>query len=99
MERNSIYKRKIFFYVRTQYKSRFGLQPFAKNYSCDRRYARTGWLCKCEESREDESHILSGQCKVYGDLIDRYQDFTDDENLVQLFTEVLARRDELDKQL
>ena len=28
----------------------------------------------------------------------RYQDLTEDENLVQLFTEVLARRDELDKQ-
>ena len=87
------------YHVRTQYKSRFGLQSFAGNYSHDRRLERTGWLCKCEELREDKSHILSGQCKVYGDLIDRYQDFTEDENLVQLFSEVLARRAELDKQL
>ena len=96
--RKQYIQKKNIFHVRTQYKSRFGLQPFAGNYSQDRRFQRTGWLCKCEQSREDESHILSGQCKVYGDLIDKYQDLTDDENLVQLFTDVLARRDELDRE-
>ena len=33
------------------------------------------------ESREDEPHLLSGQCNVYGDLIEKYRDQTVDENL------------------
>ena len=77
----------------------FGLQPFAGNYLHDKRLKRTGWFCKCEESREDEFHILSGQFQVYGDLIDMYQDIADKKNLLQLLTEVLAMRDKLDKQL
>ena len=52
---------------------------------------------KCEESREEESHLLSGQCTVYGDLTLKYSDLTSDDNLVGLFTEILARRDELDR--
>ena len=41
---------------------------------------------------------MSGQCTVFGDLALKYNDLTDDENLVQFFSEVLARRDELDKE-
>ena len=41
---------------------------------------------------------MSGQCKVYGDLTEKYPDFTDDNSLVQFFTEVLDRRDRLDKE-
>ena len=41
---------------------------------------------------------MSGQCKVYGDLSRKLSDLTDDDTLVQLFTEVLARRDQLDKE-
>ena len=55
-------------------------------------------MCKCKESREDEAHLLSGQCKVYGDLTLKYQDITYDGNLVQLFTEILERRDQLDRE-
>ena len=42
--------------------------------------------------------MLSGQCKVYGDLIEKYPDLTSDESLVQLFTDVLERRDQLDRE-
>ena len=84
--------------VRQQYRSRFGLQPFAGNYSKDKRFARTNWLCRCKEEREEETHLMSGQCTVFGDLALKYNDLTDDENLVQFFSEVLARRDELDKE-
>ena len=35
---------------------------------------------------------------MYGDITRRYTDLTDDESLVNLFTEVLERRDLLDKQ-
>ena len=83
--------------VRKQFRTRFGLQFFAGNYSHDKRFQKSDWLCKCEESREDEAHLLSGQCTVYGDLTLKYSDLTSDDNLVGLFTEILARRDELDR--
>ena len=38
---------------------------------------------------------MSEKCSVYGDLALKYKDFTKDEVLVQFFTEVLARRDQL----
>ena len=41
---------------------------------------------------------MSGQCKVYGDLARKFTDLTDEDTLAQLFTEVLARRDQLDKE-
>ena len=44
------------------------------------------------------SHLLSGQCSVYGDLTHKYSDFTEDNSLVQFFNEVLARRDALQKE-
>ena len=47
--------------VRQHYRTRFGLQNFAGNYSHDNRFAKTNWLCRCLESRENESHIISGK--------------------------------------
>ena len=77
---------------------RFGLQPFAGNYFHDRRFAGSQWLCKCQEAREEEAHLLSGLCKVYGDLTLQYDDFSDDNNLINFFNDVLARREQLDKE-
>ena len=56
------------FSARQHYRSRWGMQPFAGNYSHDNRYSKSDWLCLCKESREEESHLLSGECTVYGDL-------------------------------
>ena len=78
-----------------QFRARYGLQPFAGNYFHDRRFAGSQWFCKC---REEEAHLLSGQCKVYGDLTLQYDDLTNDDNLVNFFRDVLARREELDKE-
>jgi hypothetical protein len=83
--------------VRMQFRTRFGLQRFGGNYSMDKSFAKTNWMCKCLESREVENHLISGECKVYGDLALKYSDLADDDNLVNLFTEILARRDLLDK--
>ena len=47
---------------------------------------KSHWLCKCKESREEEAHLLSGQCTLYGDLTLKY------DILVGLFTEIVARR-------
>ena len=84
--------------ARQHYRTRFGMHAFAGNYSQDRRYARSNWLCLCQKSREEESHLKSGECTVYGDLTNKYSDLTSDENLADLFREVLARRDQLTKQ-
>ena len=89
--------KKNIFSVRQQYSTRFGLENFAGNYSNDRRFSSSEWLCRCEEAREEESHLTSGKCKVFGDLNERLGDLHNDENLVQFFQEVLARRDEIDK--
>ena len=83
--------------VRQLYRTRFGLQPFAGNYSKDKRFAKTQWLCKCGEEREEEPHLLSGACKVYGDLTHKFSDLTNDNQLGQFFKEVLERRGLLDK--
>ena len=85
--------------VRQEFRTRFGLLAFAGNYSHDRRFAKSDWLCQCQEAREEELHLLSGQCKVYGDLTHKYSNLTDDNALVDFFQEVLARREELDKEL
>ena len=84
--------------VRQQYRTRFGLQNLAGNYSNDHRFAKTNWLCRCLESRENEPHLTSGNCKVFGHLKERFGDLSNDENLVLFFQEVLARRDEMDKE-
>ena len=84
--------------VRNWFRTRFGLLPFAGNYSHDRRFARTAWLCKCGSSRELEDHLRSGQCTVYGDIRSKYGDLQDDSSLVEFFAEVLARREELEEE-
>ena len=96
--KKSYLQKKNIFHVRHQYRSRFKMQPFAGNYSHDQRFKRSDWLCLCLQSREDEAHLTSGQCTVYGDLALKYSDLTDDENLVEFFREVLDRRDQLDQE-
>ena len=82
-------------HVRDIFKTRFGLMPFGGNYSKDRRFARSDWLCKCREAREEEAHLISGNCEIYGEIRKKYE-LLDDENLVSFFNNVLKRRDELD---
>ena len=95
--RKDYISKKNIFDVRNQYRSRFGLLAFAGNYQNDKRFADTNWLCRCMKSREDESHLRSGYCNVYDDLVERFGDLNIDENLVQFFAAVLDRRDKLDK--
>ena len=82
--------------VREMFRTRFGMMPFAGNYSRDRRFARTEWLCRCQKAREDESHLISGECEVFGDLKSKYDNLDDEEILVKFFNEILAMRDKLD---
>ena len=91
-------------YVRTQtipetrkwFRTRYSLQPFAGNFSHDRKYARTDWLCRCKEAQVEEGRIMTGNCKVYGDLKSQFGDLQEDANLVEFFKAVLDRRDTLE---
>ena len=85
------------FNVREHYRTRYGLLPFAGNYSHNKKYASSNWLCRCLEAREEECHLTSGNCKVFGDLQDKFGDLSQDENLIKFFSEVLSRRDQIDK--
>ena len=100
MGKKQYLQKKNIFHVRQLYRSPYKMQLFAGNYSHDQRFEKSDWLCFCKEAREDESyesHPTSGQCKVYGDLCEKFSDLTDDESLVPFFIEVLARRDMLQK--
>ena len=68
--------------VREQCRTRWGLLPFAENYSKEKKFAKTSWLCVCGEEREEELHLLSGHCKVYGNLTHEYDNLADDNQLV-----------------
>ena len=81
--------------TRRWFKTRFGLEKFAGNYSHDRRFAKTDWLCQCKVTVEDEGHIVSGLCPVHGGLRTQFGDLGEDKNLVDFFKAVLDRREEL----
>jgi hypothetical protein len=83
--------------VRQWFRSKTGLLPFAGNYSNDRRFAQTEWMCRCDREKEDEAHIVAGNCPVYEDIRDTYGDLNDDAELVKYFKEVLDRRELMDK--
>ena len=84
--------------ARNWFRTRFFLQPFAGNYSKDKRYAKTNWLCRCKGAKEEESHIMSGHCEVYGDLQSQFGDLGEDKNLVRFFQAVLDRREGLEEE-
>jgi hypothetical protein len=92
------FEKKLMHDVRQTYRTRFRLQPFAGNYSHDRRFAASQWLCQCQESREDESHLLSGKCPIYGEIRKQYGALENDDDLVEFFNAVLEKRDTLEEQ-
>ena len=69
--------------------------PFAGNYPGDRRFASTGWLCRCG-SREQEEHIRGGEYPVYSDIRREYDCLEEDEELESFLIRVLDRRDQSD---
>ena len=54
-------------------------------------------MCQCLKTVEEEDHIVSGQCEVYGDLRSQFGDLQQDKNLVQYFQAVLDRKDILEE--
>ena len=82
--------------VRLMFKSRVGLLPFAGNFSHDKRFAKTNWLCRCGR-KEIESHITAGTCPIYDDIWQARGDLRKDEDLVKFFSLVLERRNLLNR--
>ena len=84
--------------VRKVYCTRVQMQPFGGNYSHDRRFQRTNWLCACGEAREEEAHLLGGVCPVYGDFREEFPDTLGDDLLTDFFSQVLERRKEQEEE-
>ena len=82
--------------VRQIFRSRVGLLPFAGNYSNDKKYLKTNWLCRCGE-KETESHITTGACPIYEDIWETKGDVKNDDDLLKFFSAVLERRGLLDR--
>jgi hypothetical protein len=79
--------------VRDYFSTLVKMLPLAGNYSRDKRFRRTGWLCLCGEREEHEHSIL--HCKNYDDIQGSYSDLENDDNLALFFKEVLERRDKV----
>ena len=70
----------------------------AGNFKNDRKFAKTGWLCKCQKAFEDESHLMNGACEKYGHIRQKYGDMDKEEDLILFFSEVLEERDKLEEE-
>ena len=81
--------------VRNIFKARVGMSNFAGNFSNDKRFLRTNWMCRCESERESEEHVIK-ECTIYEDIRQDYEDLSDDIQLASFFTKVLKRRDLVD---
>ena len=84
--------------VRDTFATRVMMLKFAGNYSHDERFRKSNWLCEaCDlQITEDQVHIT--QCSGYTDLkVSRDIEFNNDD-LVSFYQDVLARRDEIDKE-
>ena len=71
--------------------TRTSMLAIAGNFSPDRRFERTDWLCVCGQ-REEQEHLLR-HCPMYDDIRAKYEELESDESLVPFFQEVLEKRD------
>ena len=72
--------------------TRVKLQPFGGNNKHDKKFEKIKWMCCCGGKLEEESHLLSGECPVYGDMVAMV-----DDQLVAFFAAVLERRKQLEQ--
>ena len=84
--------------TRFQFKARFKMLPFADNYGSDKKFAKNEWLCICRTSKESESHLLNGECQVYGQIRNKYGSLDSEDNLIEFFSEVLQERERLEEE-
>ena len=55
-------------------------------------------MCRCSKEVEEEGHIVSENCEVYGEPRYQFGDLKEDKNLVDFFQAVLDRRDTLEEE-
>ena len=84
--------------ARQIFKTRTKMQRFAANFPKDKKFASSNWLCRCQNEREQEDHLRSGQCQVYGDLKDKFPNLEDDGQLAKFFSAILERRSSLEEE-
>ena len=83
--------------VRHWFRTRYRMQPFAANYSGDRKYAKTGWLCKCMQKKESDEHLRNDACSIHGDIRAKYGSLAEDKELVEFFKEILSKREQMEE--
>ena len=84
--------------ARSIFRTKFGMHAFAGNYSHDRRFARTDWLCHCQKARENEEHLISGECETYGEIREIFKYLDELETLTKFLDTILKKRDQLDEE-
>ena len=82
--------------VRKFFRTRVFLQPFANNFKNDKNTYKNG-LCRCGLEIEAQSHLVTGKCPIFGDLVPDHFNIQSDQHLVNLFTNILNRRDVMDE--
>ena len=80
---------------RQMYRTRVMLQPFAGNYSHDRRFEKTQFMCRCLQARAGVPPAIRNMSSLFRHP-EKFADPLSDENLVEFFNMVLVRRDEID---
>ena len=84
--------------VRQVFYTRVRMQPFAGNFPSDKRFSKSNHLCLCAVEKEDETHLLAGNCPIYGDLRKKHSNLESDLDLLAFFSAVLARRERLEEE-
>ena len=93
MEGKHIYKTKLYLNVENGFGLVLGSRMLPETILIAKKFSKTNRMCQCLKTVEEEGHIVSGQCEVYGDLRSQFGDLQEDKNLVQYFQAVLDRRD------
>ena len=78
--------------------TRLQMQSFGGNFHHDNRFKKSNFLCKCYQCEENEAHLMSGKCPIYGNLKEKFGDLQNDRNLTDFFSAVLERRESLEEE-
>ena len=94
LEMKEYVKKGTLFSTRRTWEVRSHMLDLAGNYPGHKKYEKTDWKCRaCDQQvREDQEHVT--HCEGYEDLKAK-ADLMNEEELVQFFTRVMERRQEM----
>ena len=52
----------------------------------------------CRQAKETESHIISGECEIYGDIRNEFDNLDSLDDLIDFFGKILKKRDLLEEE-